>query len=47
MESQRAIKLKGGTMRLGSYDCEISTGTKHTLFIVKRLLVKDIDIDLK
>ena len=28
MESQRAIKLKGGTMRLGSYDCEISTGTK-------------------
>ena len=28
MESQMAIKLKGGTMRLGSYDCEISTGTK-------------------
>ena len=28
MESQKAIKLKGGTMRLGSYDCEIDTGTK-------------------
>ena len=28
MESQRAIKLKGGTMRLGSYDCEIEVGTK-------------------
>ena len=28
MESQKAIKLKGGTMRLGSYDCDISTGSK-------------------
>jgi len=28
MESQKAIKLKGGTMRLGSYDCEIEVGTK-------------------
>lgn len=28
MESQRAIKRKGGTMRLGAYDCEIKTGTK-------------------
>jgi CTP synthase len=28
MESQRAIKLKGGTMRLGSYDCDIKVGTK-------------------
>ena len=28
MESQRAIKLKGGTMRLGSYDCKIEVGTK-------------------
>ena len=28
MESQRAIKLKGGTMRLGSYDCDIEVGTK-------------------
>ncbi len=28
MESQRAIKIKGGTMRLGAYDCEIKTGTK-------------------
>ena len=28
MESQRAIKIKGGTMRLGAYDCEIKVGTK-------------------
>ena len=28
MESQKAIKIKGGTMRLGAYDCTIKTGTK-------------------
>ena len=28
MESQRAIKIKGGTMRLGAYQCEIKPGTK-------------------
>ncbi len=28
MESQRAIKIKGGTMRLGAYDCKIIPGTK-------------------
>lgn len=28
MESQKAIKIKGGTMRLGAYDCQIQTGTK-------------------
>ena len=28
MESQRAVKIKGGTMRLGAYDCEIKTGTR-------------------
>ncbi len=28
MESQRAIKRKGGTMRLGAYDCELMPGTK-------------------
>ena len=28
MESQRAIKLKGGTMRLGAYDCSIESGSK-------------------
>ena len=28
MESQRAIKIKGGTMRLGAYSCDISPGTK-------------------
>lgn len=27
MESQRALKLKGGTMRLGAYPCEITPGT--------------------
>jgi len=28
MESQRAIKRKGGTMRLGAYDCDLKSGTK-------------------
>ena len=28
MESQKAIKIKGGTMRLGAYDCSIKSGTK-------------------
>ena len=28
MESQRAIKAKGGTMRLGAYDCSVKRGTK-------------------
>ncbi|MFL3006173.1 MAG: CTP synthase [Candidatus Neomarinimicrobiota bacterium] len=28
MESQRAIKIKGGTMRLGAYECEVKIGTK-------------------
>ena len=28
MESQKAIKRKGGTMRLGAYDCKIQPGTK-------------------
>ena len=28
MDSQRAIKAKGGTMRLGAYDCIIERGTK-------------------
>ncbi|MBT5782064.1 MAG: CTP synthase [Candidatus Marinimicrobia bacterium] len=28
MESQKAIKIKGGTMRLGAYDCDILPGTK-------------------
>ena len=31
MESQRAIKAKGGTMRLGAYDCDIKRGTKTFL----------------
>ena len=28
MESQKAVKIKGGTMRLGAYDCTIKPGTK-------------------
>ena len=28
MESQKAINIKGGTMRLGAYDCTIKAGTK-------------------
>jgi CTP synthase len=28
MESQRAIKAKGGTMRLGAYSCRLEPGTK-------------------
>ena len=28
MESQKAIKIKGGTMRLGAYNCSIKPGTK-------------------
>ena len=28
MESQKAIKIKGGTMRLGAYDCTIKARTK-------------------
>jgi len=28
MESQKMIAMKGGTMRLGNYDCEIVAGTK-------------------
>lgn len=27
LESQKAIKRKGGTMRLGAYDCEVKPGT--------------------
>ena len=27
LESQRAIKAKGGTMRLGAYNCKLKTGT--------------------
>ena len=28
MESQKAIKAKGGTMRLGSYSCDLEKGSK-------------------
>ena len=28
MESQRAIRRKGGTMRLGAYSCELLPNTK-------------------
>ncbi len=38
MESQRAIKAKGGTMRLGAYGCEIKPGTKtYTAYRQKKI----------
>ena len=47
MESQRAIKIKGGTMRLGAYECEIKVGTKAYSAYKKRKFQSDIDIDMK
>ncbi|GIS54996.1 hypothetical protein Ct9H90mP29_20380 [bacterium] len=47
MESQRAIKIKGGTMRLGAYDCESNQVLKHMLHIEKRKYLNDIVIDMK
>ena len=47
MESQRAIKIKGGTMRLGAYECEIKVGTKAYSAYRKRKFQSDIDIDMK
>jgi CTP synthase len=33
MEEQKSITMKGGTMRLGAYDCRITPGTKvHTIY---------------
>ena len=40
MESQRAIKIKGGTMRLGAYDCQIQEGTK-TYFSYRKKKVSE------
>ena len=38
MESQRAIKAKGGTMRLGAYDCHVESGTKtYTAYRQKKI----------
>ncbi len=38
MESQRAIKAKGGTMRLGAYECELIPGTKaHAAYGKRRI----------
>jgi len=38
MESQKAIKIKGGTMRLGAYDCKIKPGTKaFTAYRTKKI----------
>ena len=47
MESQKAIKIKGGTMRLGAYDCELKIGTKAFAAYRKRVYLKGIDIDMK
>ena len=38
MESQKAIKIKGGTMRLGAYECHIQTGTKAFAAYRKKLV---------
>ena len=38
MESQKAIKIKGGTMRLGSYDCDILPNTKAAKIYKKKTI---------
>ena len=38
MESQKAIKVKGGTMRLGSYDCDITPNTKASKIYKKKTI---------
>ena len=38
MESQKAIKVKGGTMRLGSYDCDILPNTKAAKIYKKKTI---------
>ena len=38
MESQKAIKIKGGTMRLGSYDCDILPNTKASKVYKKKTI---------
>ena len=38
MESQKAIKVKGGTMRLGSYDCDIAPKTKASKIYEKKTI---------
>ena len=35
MEKQKEIKTKGGTMRLGSYDCSLLKGSKSFLIYNK------------
>ena len=40
MESQRAIKIKGGTMRLGAYSSKIKSGTK-TYFAYKKNIISE------
>jgi len=38
MESQKAIKVKGGTMRLGSYDCDITPKSKASKIYKKQTI---------
>jgi CTP synthase len=38
MESQRAIKVKGGTMRLGAYDCKLIPRTKAAAAYGKKVV---------
>ena len=45
MEEQKKIKMKGGTMRLGAYPCEIKEDTLGPyIFMVKHQLAKGIAI---
>ena len=38
MESQKTIKVKGGTMRLGSYDCDITPKSKASKIYKKQTI---------
>ena len=44
MEEQKKITMKGGTMRLGAYPCDIKEGTLAHRIYGKLQSVKDIAI---
>ena len=45
MENQKNIINKGGTMRLGSWECEIEKGSLRFMkYIKSKSFLKDIDI---
>ena len=45
MHNQKQIKEKGGSMRLGSYECKLVEDTIVSSSYNKKLLMKDIVID--